>query len=537
MFGAPLLEGTLSGTDLRVGDFVLPAVKLDAERSGDTTAWSLSAELAAGALAARGTLARTAGAYLATIEALQISAESVEAQLAAPFEVAVGDGQVTVSEGVLEAGSGRLALSGQFGDGLAIQAQMDALPLAILNPFQPDLEASGTLFGAIAASGTAIMPEVTFDLEARDVSFALLQLTGIDPLLAEAEGSYAAGTLSVDAEATISGRVVSLRGDIGEELDATVGIDELPLSLVDAVAPQLELGGTLSARLHATGSLADPQANFELNGADLTLAQLRAAGVPGVDLFATGRFEDTAVELSEAVVSLDGGRVELRGTVGEVLDLEFGINDLPLSLAGGQLPELGLEGTLSGSGTATGAALDPQVAFDLRGKDIATAQMRAAGAPRIEVSAQGTYAAGLAQLSEAVASIGEGRIELAGTVGSELDVGATVTELPLAIVGALLPIELEGSLSGTAQASGRLLDPRASFDLRGEGITTPELRSDELPALALSLRGSYAAETATLTEAVVAAGEGRLSVSGTVGSEIDLVRHGGGLPALDRARR
>jgi translocation and assembly module TamB len=403
----------------------------------------------------------------------------------------IGDGRVIVEDGVLAVGEGRIAFSGDLGAARTAQARFDALPLGILNPFLGDLAASGTLSGILSASGSAAAPAINFDLQARDVSFALLELVGIEPLAAEAEGHYEGGTLTVDAAATVEGRLVTLHGDIGDKLDVTLGADAVPLALLDGVAPQLGLGGTVSAELHATGSLSTPEASFNVTGSDLTAAPLRAVGVPGLGLEAAGEFRGNSVALSQAVVSVGDGRIAFSGMAGETLDLAYDISGLPLSLATAlRLASDWRAGLWHRH--SQGAVLDPRVTFDVQGREIATAQLRQAGLPVVGLDAEGIFAEGVAALDRVVATIGEGRIELAGTAGTELDLNATLADISLALAGAFLPVALEGELSGSAEIRGFLLDPVASFDLEAPALTTPVLRAEGMPTMALAVQGNYA---------------------------------------------
>jgi translocation and assembly module TamB len=119
----------------------------------------------------------------------------------------------------------------------------------------------------------------------------LLDVLGIDPVTFKAAGRHTEGTLTLDAEVNVAGRVVMIAGSIGEALDVLVGIDALPLAIVNEFVPDLDIAGTVSGRLRATGSLADPQATFELQGNDITTGQLRDAGLPGIALVVAGRFK------------------------------------------------------------------------------------------------------------------------------------------------------------------------------------------------------------------------------------------------------
>jgi translocation and assembly module TamB len=472
LFGTSMLSGEISATALRIGDVVLPSVDLQATRAGEATRFEGRAELAGGSLSATGSLARAEDAVVVGFEALQVSRAGIEANLVEPFEVAIQDGRVTITQAILESGDGRVAISGEVGEALALSARLDELPLALLGAFQPDFEAAGTITGTLGASGTPSAPIASFDVEGTGVSFVLLDLLGIDPISLKAAGRHAEGTLTLDAEANIGGRVVTIGGSIGEALDVTVGIDALPLAIVNELVPNLDIAGTVSGRLRATGSIANPQATFELQGDGITTGQLRDAGLPGIAFVVAGRFEDGTAVFTEAVVEADGGRVVVEGRIGEELDVTANLAAFPFSFASAVWPELDLGGTVSGTVQATGSVFDPTATFDLQGSGIASEPLREFDLPGLEVAASGTFEDGTALLQAATVDVAGDRIRIAGRIGDQLDLTATFTDFPASLANAVQPsLDLSGSLSGTVSATGSLADPQVDFEIRGTGIS------------------------------------------------------------------
>jgi translocation and assembly module TamB len=481
LFG-PSLIGQISATAVRIGDIDLPLVDLQATRSGDATLFEARAELADGSVLATGSLGAAEDAVVIGIEALRLLRADIEANLVEPFEVALRNGRVTITEAVLQSGEGRVAVSGEIGDALALSARLDALPLALLGAIQPDFEAAGTLSGTLEASGTPAAPIASFDVEGTDINVVLLDLLGIDPITFTAVGRHAEGTLTLDAEVDVGGRVVTVAGSIGEALDVTVGIDALPLELVNAMAPDLDIAGTVSGRLRATGSLDDPQATFELQGDGITTGQLRNAGLPGIAFVVAGRFEDDTAVLTEAVVEVDGGRIVVEGRIGQKLDVTATLAEFPLLVASAVWAELDLDGTVSGTVSATGSLYDPEATFELQGSGIASGRLGEFGLPGLELAASGRFEDGTALLQAGTIEVGDDRILLEGRIGDPLDLTATFTDFPASVANAVQPdLDLSGSVSGTVNATGSLEDPQFDFEIRGTGISAAPLRGADIP--------------------------------------------------------
>ena len=65
-------------------------------------------------------------------------------------------------------------------------------------------------------------------------------------------------------------------------LDLTVDLGAFPLALVDRVAGNRGLRGTVTGQAHVTGPLADPAARFSLDAQGLSAAVLQEFGLPAL---------------------------------------------------------------------------------------------------------------------------------------------------------------------------------------------------------------------------------------------------------------
>jgi translocation and assembly module TamB len=174
------------------------------------------------------------------------------------------------------------------------------------------------------------------------------------------------------------GRIVVM-GRIGEELDVTANLAAFPFSFASAVWPELDLGGTVSGTVQATGSLFDPTATFDLQGSGIASEPLREFDLPGLEVSASGTFEDRTALLQAVTVDIGGDIIQVEGQVGDQLDLTATFTDFPASIANAVRPGLDLLGSLSGTVSATGSLADPQIDFEIRGTGISAAPLRGTG--------------------------------------------------------------------------------------------------------------------------------------------------------------
>jgi translocation and assembly module TamB len=540
VFSAPLLSGRVAARDVTAGALVVEALDATFDRQGDTTRFETTAELAQGTLSASGALTARDGAYDVALEMLRLQRGTADAALTDPVTITFEDGALRIPGARLSVGDGRVVVSGVAGDTLDLDAEVEAFPLDIVNSFAPDLDFGGTVSGTLEASGTAAEPVIGFRLSGEDVSAAPLARNGIDQLDVDAEGRFAHGTLALTrAIADIGEGRVRAFGSIGDVLDLAADLENVPLSVANAVRPDLGLGGTVSGTVNAQGSLATPRATFEVRGDDVTARVLREAGIEALDVAAEGRFADGTVTLIEASTTIDGGRVTASGSIGETLDLTADVQDLPLAIANAVRPDLGLEGTVSGTVDAEGSLADPRATFDVTGRNVSARVLREAGVGPLDVDAAGTFADGTVTLSRAATTIDGGRVTASGSIGEVLDVTAEVENLPLAIANAARPdLGLQGSVSGTVQAEGSLDAPRATFDLTGRNVSARLLREAGVGPLTLDAAGTFADGTATLSEATATVDGGRIALSGSIGEVLDVTADLDGLPlAIANAAR
>ncbi|KQX40320.1 hypothetical protein ASD04_06730 [Devosia sp. Root436] len=181
---------------------------------------------------------------------------------------------------------------------------------------------------------------------------------------------------------------ITATGSAGEVLGITLDIDALPLSIANAIAPDLGLAGTVNGRASISGTGSDPQVSFEARAEGINAAAIRDFGIAPLGVTANGSFRDGVVTLASLTANGSGG-LTLRGSgtvplEGNGLNLTL-TGSAPLVLGnrfvadrGGQLSGVvTLDARLSGSlsspqfggrvSTSNAGYIDPELNLRLQG--------------------------------------------------------------------------------------------------------------------------------------------------------------------------
>lgn len=113
----------------------------------------------------------------------------------------------------------------------------------------------------------------------------------------------------------VAGGRITLRGLVGQRLDAALTARALPLSAADILSPGLGLEGVVNAEATLTGSLAAPQGPFSLSVTGLSLPAARAQGLPALSITARGRLAGDAAELEASLRGTRGIDLTVSGSV------------------------------------------------------------------------------------------------------------------------------------------------------------------------------------------------------------------------------
>ncbi|GGK38043.1 translocation/assembly module TamB domain-containing protein [Salinarimonas ramus] len=444
-----------------------------------------------------------------------------------------------------------------------------------------DLDAQVALSGSVAGEAAEGMARVLrtqtggISLEGLDLTIGSVDLAGDvtigDAGLAAGEISLDAGDLSDLAPLLLTELAGALEADVslavedgGQNADvmaegSSLRFGEVALSdvFVDLRAQDLfrapVLDGSVSAQELVAGGQTFESVRLAFDGTPEATDFTASATAQGFDLDAAGRVipedgattialsrfeatrdgrsvtlaQDASVTIADGAVAIDGlqlradgGLVALDGTVGETLDLEAQITSLPLSVAEIFVPDLGIEGVVNGTIDVAGTPSAPEGTYDVSVSGFSVPQLRRAGLPGVEASAQGTFTRERASV-DATLAVGGGNLSVEGSVpldpSGEIDLDVSASALPLALARAAAPdLEISGTASLNADLGGTIEAPTGSYTLQVDNLALPQTRDAGIAAIDVTASGRLTGERATIDASVAAPPLGTLSVDGSV---------------------
>ncbi|MCX8256204.1 MAG: translocation/assembly module TamB domain-containing protein, partial [Beijerinckiaceae bacterium] len=337
-----------------------------------------------------------------------------------------------------------------------------------------DLDAAGALVPGLA-KGAATRFELASFSARRDAH--RIALAG-PASLTLADGGVAIDRLALG----ISGGRVAVSGRAGKLLDLTAEAKGIPLAAADIAAPGLGLSGTLDADARVTGTPTDPTGPYHVTIKHLVAPQARDAGLPPIDVAASGKLGGHRASLDARIAAGRAGTLQALGS-------------LPLDAAG--LLDLAVHGKLDA------AVANAKLAADGR---------TLSGSVLVDARLAGTRAAPRVS-GNAVMSGGTFRDALHGVRldGIEARVAAKGDHVSIERLAAATPNG--GRLSGSGEVR---IDPAAGFP----GTVRLQGRDAQLAA------SSLMTATANLDLAV----SGPLARAPRVAGRVDLVRARVGVP-------
>lgn len=525
---APILSGRFYAEDVATGGengIDIESIQGTARREGERTEFNVAAMLADGRVAAAGTLQPVAeGGYSIGLDRLEVARNGVDARLAAPTSATFRAGNVLLDEARLLVDGGSLTLNGTVGEALALDVALDDLPAALANTALPALGATGTIDGTARLEGSPAAPRGPFDLTYENASIARLREAGVPPLDVAAAGELLGNAVRIDAR-IVGEPDIRLAAEglvpFGEgEIDLDVTVESLPAALADTVAPALGARGTITGTADVMGTLEAPRGTFDVEVADASIARLREAGVPTLDVEAEGELMGDTVRIDARIAGEPGIRLSAAGRVpldpsGD-LDVTVNVESLPAALADTVAPDLGARGTITGTADLGGTLTALRGTFDVRVTDASIARLRDVGVPPLSVEAEGELMGDAVRLQSATITGTPGiRVSATGLVPfgrGDLDVDIVIESLPAALTDVFAPdLGARGTITGTADVDGTLTAPRGSFDLRVVDASIARLRAAGVPPITLAARGDL--QGAAVRFDATATGPGGISVS------------------------
>lgn len=345
------------------------------------------------------------------------------------------------------------------------------------------------------------------------------------------------GEISFDGVALdVSGGAVVASGSVGERIDLALDLDRVPLSVANAIRPDLGLDGLVNGSARVTGKAGQPVIEFDVDGDAVTAGALREAGLPPFMIKATGDTDGDELNVDAKLQSQNGIDLTIRGSVPLArgsLALDIGLQSFPLAVVNTAAPGIGLEGSLSGDARATGSLSKPVVDFDLSGTSISASVLRENGISALNVDAAGRYAGETVTLSSLSASGPEGltvtangRVPISGK-GISLDAEGTV---PISLANRRLAggAAASGTLTFNARVTGSMANPAISGTLStndaayADPVTNVALRNIEVTAALDGDRINISSATAAVAAGGTVTGSGSIQIDPAAGFPADL---------------
>lgn len=298
LYRRPMIDGSVTAAAVTVGGQTYRDVRFISEGTPDASRFTASATGQGFNLDAQG---RLVPGDVTRIELASFTARRGNRRLALaqPATIALQDGTVTLSNLVIAADQGRVALSGTVGDTLDLSVDIRNLPLQTAEIFAPGLALAGTVNGSATIDGTPSNPTGTYRLTISGLATAQTRQAGLPPLSIEAQGRVADQRVGVEARVS-AGRTGTFQVSGSVPINA---VDELALKVSGRT--DLAIANTF---LSASGQRLTGAANLDLSIAG-TLADPRVEGSVAI---ANGSFSDAL-----RGVQLNGitGRLSARGDV------------------------------------------------------------------------------------------------------------------------------------------------------------------------------------------------------------------------------
>lgn len=318
---------------------------------------------------------------------------------------------------------------------------------------------------------------------------------------------------------------IKVNGAIGERLDLSVALSNLPLALANTFKPELGLGGTINGTARVTGTREKPNAAFDIAARGVTAAELKNQGIAPLDADAKGSSDNNRLNVDAHVTG--GGGIDVTAKGGVPLgqgDMAIDINlaNLPLTALNGAVKGQDLAGNVTGTARITGPLTNPAAGFNLRGTGLAAKPLRDNGLAPLSLQAAGNYAAKAVDISSLTVDgpqglnvTANGKVPFSGQ-GLGVNVSGSV---PLALANRFLAdrgAQASGTLSLTASVSGGFDKPqlRGMFSTSGAQFIDPETN---VRLNNINIMGAMEGETITLRQVNAAFGSGgAISATGTI---------------------
>ena len=195
-------------------------------------------------------------------------------------------------------------------------------------------------------------------------------------LLAPARISIANGTTRIDnLRLGVGGGTVTASGTVGERLNITANINGVSAAIANQFMPSVGASGTISGTVTANGTIARPQADYNLRWDNANLQQANSLGGQPFTLTTSGRYDGNQVTTDTTIINPQGINARITGSVGLTGNRPLNLNvkgKLPMQVASAIAANSGfaitgsanVDATIGGTITSPSYSGDVSVAID-----------------------------------------------------------------------------------------------------------------------------------------------------------------------------
>ncbi|MBY5691366.1 filamentous hemagglutinin adherence factor [Rhizobium leguminosarum] len=540
-------NGRVKAEEVSAGTNRIAGLSLDFTKQQDHTDFDLDGAYDGNPVLAAGNIEAAGGTMHLNLDRFSASPRNIPIELAAPTQVAIGGGAASLNGLTLKTGTGSVTVTGSAGETLKIDADIRELPAALANGFVPNLSAGGTISGTIAVTGTPAAPVADFKLDWKDATTGQTKGAGLLPLGITAGGKFADNKLDFDTTVgSNDGLSLKAAGNVAladpkaPVLDVDADILNLPARIANGFVPDLAAEGTITGKLAASGSLANPTANFDLDWKSAATSQTKRAGLAELAVKASGKFADSKLDFDTVIggansLSLKAnGNIAITGTTLGNVTVDAALTNIPANIANSFVPDLAADGAISGKISAAGSISAPTADFDLNWKNATTSHTKRAGLAALGVTASGKLADNKLDFDTGIVGANSlslsatGNVAITGTTIGNVSVDAALSNVPAKIANSFVPdLAAEGAISGKISAAGSLSAPTADFDLNWKDAATSHTKRAGLAAIGVTASGKFAENKLDFNAAVSGDKELSLKAKGNValaGNTIDSIK-------------
>lgn len=371
LFNVTAINGTVNANKVVAGGVDIASLQANALSNGDTTSFEANAALANSTKAhVLGTLSPEGEGWRLALNEASLGQGMVAARLVQPASLLVIGDNITIDDFLIDVAGGRISAKGTAARQLDLAVNINKLPLSIVNLVRPDLGLGGTIDADASVAGTREQPQARFTLNGNSITADSLRQAGQSTLTIRASGSTTMDQLNIDANiSSPEGMRATIRGGVplnDGALALDVDLASFPLAALNRALPGNNLGGTATGKARIGGTIANPQASFDVRGSGLRATPLQDGGISSLDLTTAGRFANETVTLTSlSLRSPEKLAIDASGTIplsGNGLSVNL-TGSAPLAIANRFLSERGtqLSGVVEVNGSVSGSIQKPAI--------------------------------------------------------------------------------------------------------------------------------------------------------------------------------